>query len=258
MKKELENIVNRLSIRGGYSTDEAIEDIKELFDKQNINIQVNYNKLEVELLALRPHFELRGKLIDKCESEIENLKIKLDDLQKDNIHLKEINESQAVRLNMCLESNIDDLNEKLIDSEKENTKLHDFINLVINSYKLINNNNPAEIVLRMIQNNAADIINKPKESVNKDNIIPPMTHPYGKHWEQPELSEVVICDNYATMNGAAFKKLHNYSRSIPSGVYEGKMWKTTDDRVTWHLHWWSESDEPDKCKGNVREIKIIE
>lgn len=101
------------------------------------------------------------------------------------------------------------------------------------------------------------LLEKPKESVNKDNIIPPMTHPYGKAWEQPELSEVVICDNYATMNESAFKKLSDYSKSRPSGVYEGKMWKTTDDKITWHLHWWSESDDPDKCKGNVREIKIV-
>lgn len=99
-------------------------------------------------------------------------------------------------------------------------------------------------------------IKSKEKNVNKDNIIPPMTHPYGKHWQQPELSEVVICDKYATMNQAAFKKLLDYSRSRPSGVYEGKMWKTSDDKITWHLHWWSESDNPDKCKGNVREIKI--
>jgi hypothetical protein len=92
----------------------------------------------------------------------------------------------------------------------------------------------------------------------KSNTIPPMTHPYGKAWEQPELSEVSICDTYATMNQKAFKKLHDYSRSMPSAVYEGKMWKTSDDKITYHLHWWGFSDEPDKCSGNVREIKIID
>lgn len=60
------------------------------------------------------------------------------------------------------------------------------------------------------------------------------------------------------MNQKAFNKIHNYSRSRPSGVYEGKMWRTSDDEITWHLHWWSESDDPDKCSGNVRTIKIIE
>ena len=91
----------------------------------------------------------------------------------------------------------------------------------------------------------------------QSNTIPPMTHPFGKVWKQPELSEVSICDKYATMNECAFNKLHNYSRSRPSAVYEGKMWKSSDDEITWHLHWWGFSDEPDKCKGNVREIKII-
>lgn len=85
-----------------------------------------------------------------------------------------------------------------------------------------------------------------------------MTHPFGKVWEQPKTSEVIICNKYATMSKESFNRLHDYSRSQPSGVYEGKMWKTSDDRITWHLHWWGASDEPTMCKGNVREIKIAE
>ena len=92
----------------------------------------------------------------------------------------------------------------------------------------------------------------------KSNTIPPMTHPYGKYWEQAELNEVTVCDKYATMNKRAFDKLKNYSRSVPSGVYEGKMWKTSDDGKVWHLHWWGFSEDPDKCSGNVREIKIVD
>lgn len=104
----------------------------------------------------------------------------------------------------------------------------------------------------------------------KSNIIPPMTHPYGKVWEQPNLDEVHICNDYATMDEKAFRKLHDYSRSQPSAVYEGKMWKTSDehdtnkngdkikrDKITWHLHWWGFSEDPMKCSGNVREIKIV-
>lgn len=96
------------------------------------------------------------------------------------------------------------------------------------------------------------------------NTIPPMTYEYGKYWDQPELSEITIDSKYATMNQDAFLKLHDYSRSQPSGVYEGKMWKSSwfgdghpDNAKVWYLHWWSSSDEPDKCKGNVREIKIV-
>lgn len=88
--------------------------------------------------------------------------------------------------------------------------------------------------------------------------IPPMTHPFGKVWEAPDRSEVTIDGAFAKMTKAAFDKLLDYSRSVPSGVYEGKMWKTSDDKITWHLHWWSAAKEPDMCSGNTREIKIID
>lgn len=90
------------------------------------------------------------------------------------------------------------------------------------------------------------------------NIIPPMTHPYGKAWSAPDRSEIIVCDKFATMSKEAFDKLLDYSRSQPTGVYEGKMWKSSDDRITWHLHWWSKHEDPNVCKGNVREIKIAE
>jgi hypothetical protein len=92
----------------------------------------------------------------------------------------------------------------------------------------------------------------------KSNTIPPMTHPYGRVWEQPALSEIDIDDKYAVMNRESFLKIKNYSRSQPSGVYEGKMWRSSDDEKTWYLHWWGFSDDPDKCSGNVREIKITD
>lgn len=88
-------------------------------------------------------------------------------------------------------------------------------------------------------------------------VIPEMTHPYGKAWEQPKMSELLIDDKYACMSIEAFNKLKNYSRSRPTGVYEGKMWKKSDNEVTWHLHWWDVSDDPDCCKGHVREILIL-
>ncbi len=85
-----------------------------------------------------------------------------------------------------------------------------------------------------------------------------MTHELSRAWGQPELIEILIDDDFATMNKNSFDKLGDYSRSQPSAVYEGKMWKSSDDKITWHLHWWGFSDDPDKCSGNVREIKIIE
>ena len=45
--------------------------------------------------------------------------------------------------------------------------------------------------------------------MNKDNIIPPMTHPYGMCWQQPPTYLILIDD----------------TRSQPSALYNGKMWK---------------------------------
>lgn len=88
------------------------------------------------------------------------------------------------------------------------------------------------------------------------NVIPPMTHPLHKGWQQPELSEITICEKYATMNKEAFDKLTGYCGGYYRWAYEGKMCKEQDIGC-WHLHWWGFSDDPTMCSGNRREIKII-
>jgi hypothetical protein len=90
------------------------------------------------------------------------------------------------------------------------------------------------------------------------NIIPPMTHPYGKHWEQPDISEILIDDTHAVMGSDTLSKIKDYSRSLPSGVYAGKMWRASDDGIVWYLKWWTDSETaPDKCTNHTREIIIL-
>lgn len=101
-------------------------------------------------------------------------------------------------------------------------------------------------------------------------VIPPMTHPYGKHWDQPDLSEIVIGVRHAAMTKKTFEKLRDYSHSRPTGVYEGKMWRSkcnieiggsefyhgkVEERH--YLHWWDISEDPDKCSHHIRIILII-
>jgi hypothetical protein len=54
--------------------------------------------------------------------------------------------------------------------------------------------------------------------------IPAMTDPLGKHWEQPDRSEIVIDERYAVMTVESFSKLKKYNHSDPTGIYAGKMW----------------------------------
>lgn len=92
----------------------------------------------------------------------------------------------------------------------------------------------------------------------QEHIIPPITEPLGKAWQAPDRSEIEIDHQYARMKRSAFNKLLDYSRSTPTGVYAGKMWKAGDGKHNWWLHWFSESDKPDMCNHNVREIIIHE
>lgn len=105
--------------------------------------------------------------------------------------------------------------------------------------------------------------------------IPPMLHEMGRHWRQPDRSRITIDATHALMSQADFEALADYTTSQPSGVYEGKMWKSQawkweGDEVSidrgyarrvmlgkWYLRWFGPSDKPGYCSNNVREIIIL-
>lgn len=94
---------------------------------------------------------------------------------------------------------------------------------------------------------------------NKNNIIPPMTHPLSSGWKNnPKVEDIIVTNKTATMSRKDFDKLLDYSRSTPTGVYEGKMWKNYTSENSWYLNWWGSSDEPDKCKHFKRLIVLKE
>lgn len=99
------------------------------------------------------------------------------------------------------------------------------------------------------------------------NIIPPMTDPMGKHWDQPAREEILIDDTHALMSGSTFAALHEYSCSVPTGCYPGKMWRChvgiydprckPEDRY-WILRWFGFSSKGAAyCSNNVRRIVIL-
>lgn len=85
--------------------------------------------------------------------------------------------------------------------------------------------------------------------------IPKMTDPLGKHWDQPDLSLIAVDKTHAVMEKGAFNELLEYSRSQPSGVYIGKMWKRKA-KDGWTLCWYGPDDDPGFCSRNYREIII--
>jgi len=93
------------------------------------------------------------------------------------------------------------------------------------------------------------------------NTIPPMTHELSSGWRNnPKIENIIINDETATMSRKDFDILLDYSSSVPSGVYEGKMWKNyapTDEECNrWYLNWWGSSDDPNKCSHNKRRIVL--
>lgn len=100
------------------------------------------------------------------------------------------------------------------------------------------------------------------------NKIPQITDPLGRHWQQPSPEKIAIDETHALMDYATFAALADYSSSIPSGVYDGKMWRRHDgifDRrfldsgviPEWLLMWYGPSDDPGKCSINSRKILLV-
>ncbi len=89
------------------------------------------------------------------------------------------------------------------------------------------------------------------------NIISPITDPLGTNWEQPPTHEIEIDDTHALMSRKTFEGLLDYRASLPSGVYEGKMWAGRKDFGSL-LYWYGSSEIPEMCSINVREILVVE
>jgi hypothetical protein len=57
--------------------------------------------------------------------------------------------------------------------------------------------------------------------------LPAMTDPRGAYWRQPDglRDRVGVYFNHATISEADWRALPRYDRSMPSGVYAGKVWR---------------------------------
>ncbi|MDR5839368.1 hypothetical protein [Caballeronia sp. LZ034LL] len=90
------------------------------------------------------------------------------------------------------------------------------------------------------------------------NVIPPITDSQGSCWIQPASDQILVSDTDAVMSQITFECLPEYSTSIPSGVYPGKMWRAeTEDG--WYLRWFGIVEgNPDVCSNNQRKIQIMD
>ena len=85
-------------------------------------------------------------------------------------------------------------------------------------------------------------------------MIPECTHPLSKHWDQPKNTEIEVDDSHALMSKKSFDELLEYSMSVPTALYVGKMWKANSG--CWYLRW----VEPDVENSNqllIQSRKIL-
>ena len=66
--------------------------------------------------------------------------------------------------------------------------------------------------------------------------IPMRTDPLRDHWDQPSHSDLFFTEEEVIVSRWAFNVLKEYSSTIPSGAYPGKMWKCHYDGQ-WELCW---------------------
>lgn len=71
--------------------------------------------------------------------------------------------------------------------------------------------------------------------------VPPITDPLGKHWTQPERAAILMDDHSCMMSEPDFHLLSEYSSSLPSGTYAGKLWKGNFAKG-WFLGFYGEPD----------------
>jgi hypothetical protein len=97
-------------------------------------------------------------------------------------------------------------------------------------------------------------------------LIPPITDPQGRYWEQPDSGQILVDDKVAMMTEAVFLKLPNYSCSNPTGVYPGKMWRRAarygrqEVYDKWYLCWYGlhATDPENYCTTKCREIILVD
>ena len=116
----------------------------------------------------------------------------------------------------------------------------------------------APMIRSTLSSCAAIEVARAKRRVGTMNQIPPITDPIGRNWQQPAAALIALDDFYAVMERKTFDDLAEYSSSIPSGVYAGKMWKRQDfNDSEWLLLWYGPSPDPNMCSINIRKILLV-
>lgn len=88
-------------------------------------------------------------------------------------------------------------------------------------------------------------------------MIPLMTDPMGKYWDQPaDIHLAPMDETHVLLTSHQVAGLLEYSRSYPSGTYDGKCWLR--DNGLRYLCWYQPHPTPGKIGIGYRIILEIE
>lgn len=93
-------------------------------------------------------------------------------------------------------------------------------------------------------------------------MIPQMTDPLSKYWDQPrDIHEAPMDDDIVLLTPAQFSKLATYDTSTPSGVYPGKCWKAQEYKQrkptgVYYLRWYG-PESKGECPILHRRIEVV-
>lgn len=85
------------------------------------------------------------------------------------------------------------------------------------------------------------------------NEIPSLGYKPGNGWEQPEIDDIKVTDQYATLLQKDYDLLREYINSNnPPGKYSGVMWKKNEPGTdNWLLCWYRPADGAEGLMGYV-------
>jgi hypothetical protein len=90
------------------------------------------------------------------------------------------------------------------------------------------------------------------------NAIPVMDDPMGRNWEQPgDVRFAPMDDTHVILTRRQVRELHEYSATIPTGVYPGKCWRMETKDHRHYLRWYGPETPDRRCSINHREILVV-
>jgi hypothetical protein len=89
--------------------------------------------------------------------------------------------------------------------------------------------------------------------------IPESESPYGANaFQMPDKDDIAFIEgkDFCYMKVETFNKLLEYSTSLPSGVWVGKLWKAHRQDGNWYLMWYDKVNEEGKCPVGSKRIYV--